>query len=1072
MSTLKIYKSSAGSGKTFTLVLEYLKLVLLHPEDYKSILAITFTNKSAEEMKNRIIEALTSLSSGIENSIHKILTEELPDTDITKQSAKALKYILHDYSSFSVSTIDSFFQRILRALAREIHLPMNLQVQVELDDAILDVTDRLLKEIGIDTELTKWMTDLVLQKMDDEKGWNLENDIRSVAKELFKEEHHNAKILTREEIQLHHKKLLITKNNFENKMKEFGENVLQIIRSNGLDIPDFAYGNGGVAGYFGKISSPANGENYKPSMRVTNALNDSEKWATKKSNVRNEIIELAENKLIPLLQKIIMYVESEYKNYMTANEIIRKIYLFGLVNDLQKKFTEYRNENNVILLSDTTRLLSHIIGENDAPFLYEKTGNRYKHLLIDEFQDTSILQWNNLLPLIINALGSGFMTLIVGDVKQSIYRWRGGNMNLLMRDVYSNLKQFKSMMKEEVLSTNFRSKKTIVEFNNDFFTHAPQLANKEIDMKDFPSLITAYNSDLLQKTSDKNNSGGYVKINFIKNDDVQEEDEEKSGWKKSAFNEMLSSINDLLKKGYEYRNICILVRKNNDGNEIANLLFQNGIEEVISPDSLLITASPKINFLINIFRFLSDNKNSIARSEIIYYYRSYLTQGIEENWHDLFSDHRKSGLKKKNHPSKIQTLFEGLEENTFNSILPDAFTSQISSLGKLPVYELCEQISAIFNLNNSQDAYTQRFLDLVLEYSINSNSSLEGFLQWWDTASNVSKCSVIIPENTNAIRIMTIHSAKGLQFPVVMMPFTEWSLLPKSNELKWMNLKGTPFEELGTVAITTSARLKETYFSEEYENEINQTVIDNLNLLYVAFTRAEEKLFITCPAGNENILNSVSKLIYKTCKNIFPEFDGFVFEKGDNSHRGNVPDKKNTKIITQQLASYKVSGWQEKMSLKTHSGDLLEMFDAKHLTKINYGIIIHSILAGIQKTTEIDSVIDKIVFEGLITREEKKQLKIEIASVLSIPEIASFFDEGYTVLAEREILLPNGEVLRPDRVIIKDDHAIVIDFKTGRRETKHETQVRNYSEILKTMNYKSVEGKIVYLSERQIASVL
>lgn len=1073
MNTLKIYKSSAGSGKTFTLVLEYLKLVLLHPEDYKSILAITFTNKSAEEMKNRIIEALVSLSSGEENSIRDILSDELPKIDLTKNAGKALKNILHDYSSFSVSTIDSFFQRILRALAREIHLPLNMQVEVELDDAILDVTDRLLKDIGVDKELTDWLTKLAFQKMDDEKGWNLEKDIETVAKELFKEERHNAKLLTRDEIHHHYKKLVFTRQSFENKMKEYGENVLLIIQNNGLTVSDFSYGSGGVAGYFEKICSSFNTDDYKPKVRVLDAMSDPEKWASKKSNLRNKILELAEKKLIPVLQTIINFVDAEYKDYMTACEIIRKIYHFGIVNDLQKKFTEYRNENSVILLSDTTRLLNDVIDGSDAPFLYEKTGNRYKHLLIDEFQDTSILQWKNLLPLIINALGSGFMTLIVGDAKQSIYRWRGGNMNLLLRDLFSDLKQFKSMTKEEVLSTNYRSKKNIVDFNNDFFSNAPKLANEEIGMNDFPPLQLAYGPDLLQNTFINNNLGGYVKINFIKNED--NEDEEKSGWKKNALKEMLISIKDLLSTGYQYKDICILVRKNNDGNEIANWLFQNGIEEVISPDSLLITASPKISFLISVFRFLSDNRNSIARSEIIYYYRRYILKNNDENWHELFADHKRSGIRKKTQSSsgrtKLQTLFEGLEENAFNLFLPESFTTHLSYLGKLPVYELSEQLISIFKLNTTQDAYIQRFLDLILEYTSKSNSSLEGFLQWWDTSSKVKNCSVIIPGNTNAIRIMTIHSSKGLQFPVVMMPFTEWPLLPKSNELKWMNTVGTPYEDLGIVAVISSSRLRDTYFSDEYVNEINQTVIDNLNLLYVAFTRAEEKLFVSCLTDNGNDLNSISKLIFRNCKRIYSEFDGNVFEKGIHEVRAEQSGKKESKIFTQQLFSYPISRWQEKMALSTHSVDLLAMLDDKQMTKINYGILVHAVLAGIQKTTEIDTVINKIVFDGLIGQEEKKQLKKEIAEILAVPEIKSYFDEGYTVLAERELILPDGEVLRPDRVIVKENMATVIDFKTGRREKKHEEQVKRYTEILKNMNYKSVEGKIVYLAERTVLKV-
>ncbi len=1064
MDNLKIYRSSAGSGKTFTLVLEYLKIVLRHPEDYKSVLAITFTNKAAEEMKSRIIEALVSLANGEDSPLKSILTGELPEVDLISLSEKALKNILHDYSSFSVSTIDSFFQRILRALAREIHLPINMQVQVELTDAIMDVSDRLLKDIGVDKELTDWMTELAIQKIDDERGWNLEKDIESVARELFREERHQAVILTREEIHEHYNALRKTKSGFQKRMKEFGEEALRIIEQNGLDISEFAFGSGGPAGYFQKIISGDKPENYTPGKRVTDSVENAERWATKKSARREEIIALADKKLIPSLRQIMKYMEENYRDYITSTEILRKIYLFGIVNDLQKKFSAYRNENNIILLSDTTRLLSDVIHDSDAPFLFEKTGNRYKHLLIDEFQDTSILQWKNLLPLFVNALGSGFTTLVVGDAKQSVYRWRGGNMNLLLSGLMNDLKQFRSMLKEEVLSVNFRSRRIIVDFNNDFFSHAPEIANEQVEMNDFPPLRLAYGPDIVQETTSKNHHGGYIRFNFFEN--TRSTDDEDSGWKNNAMAEMLKNIRELLGNGYSYKDICILVRKNSDGNEIANYLFQNGIQEIISPDSLLISASPKIEFLMNVFRFLSNNSNTIARSEIIYFYSLYVSERGNADLHELFADHRQSG-QRKSKAQKNPVLFEGLEENVFNKILPRDFTANLSGLSRLPVYELCEEIISIFGLNKTPDAYIQRFQDLVLEYTSRINSSLEGFLQWWDNSKKIRESSVIVPANTNAIRIMSIHRSKGLQFPVVMIPLAEWDLLPKTNEIKWMKTENTPYEKLGPVAVMTSNRLKDSYFSEEYLEEISNTVIDNLNLLYVAFTRAEEKLYISCIADNERDLNSVSKLIYRTCKKIDPSLNDQVFEVGKFEKR-EVGTVQSGEFQSVQMSEYPITKWQNKMTLRSHSGDLLSLLDNKKISGRSYGILVHSVLAGIEKATEIESVIDKLVFEGMLGSDETAFLKREISEVMATAEIGKLFDEGFSVLAERDIIQPDGEVFRPDRVIVRDNKAIVIDFKTGRRDVKHEEQIRKYADLLKSMDYNSVEAKIVYLSEKTV----
>lgn len=1067
MKTLKLYKSSAGSGKTFTLVSEYLKLILRTPEDYKATLAITFTNKAAAEMKTRIIETLVSMSKGEDSPMRKMLADEFPKMDLTERSGKVLKLILHDYSSFSVSTIDSFFQSILRALSREIHLPINMEVKVEIDDAILDITDRLMKDIGVDKEITEWLTDLALQKIDDDKGWNIEEDLKSVGKELFKENHHKLKMLSREEIHNYYKRLILIRRNFESQMKSFGEKTLIDFEKHSLEIADFSFGAGGVAGYFNKICNKIKPDNYKMGSRVLDALQNPEKWVTKASKRKDEIIPLVEKYFQPALLSISNFLDREFKNYLTALEILRKIYLFGIVVDLQKKLSAYRNENNIILLSDTTRLLNDIIDEHDAPFLYEKTGNRYKHLLIDEFQDTSLLQWKNLLPLIVNTLGSGFTTLVVGDAKQSIYRWRGGNMNLLLSDLFSDLQNFKSLLKEEVLSKNYRSKEVIVNFNNQFFQTAPNLLNSELDMNDFSSLKLAYGEDLKQDPK-ANDKAGYVRVDFLES--TEDEEGERSPWDKNALEIMNNTIRDLLKMNYTYGDICILVRSNKEGNEIANSLFENKIENIVSPDSLLISASPRISFLVNTLRFLLDNKNTIARSEILYYYSIYHLKHSTEKLHETFHDHKRSGEKKSSKKVKAETLFHGLEDNLFNEILPDQFTAHIRYLGKLPVYELCEQLISIFNLNESPDAYVQRFQDMILEYSSKSDSSLEGFIRWWDETDIADKVSVIIPENTDAIRIMTIHRSKGLQFPVVLMPFTDWKILPKANQVMWMQTQGSEFDELGLLAVSANKRLLDSHFQEAYQLETNHTVIDNLNLLYVAFTRAEERLYITCPVDPGKDLNSVSKLISRSCKAMQPEFDGKLFESG-NVEDSKSKEKKDDEHLQVLMPSYPSVRWQEKLSLTTHSTELLSLLEDKRMLKINYGILVHQVLAEINSIDEVDDSISKIAFKGLIGEDEKKLLEKEIKEVLSVPEIKKYFDKEFVSLSEREFILPGGEILRPDRVVFKDKEATVIDFKTGKREKKHEEQVQRYADVLRTMNYSPVKASLVYLGERIVVEI-
>jgi len=612
---------------------------------------------------------------------------------------------------------------------------------------------------------------------------------------------------------------------------------------------------------------------------------------------------------------------------------------------------------------------------------------------------------------------------------------------------------------------NYRSRINVVNFNNDFFKTAPAIVNADLNLSGFSPLELAYGNDLHQETVSHNSQGGYVKVRFLPND---KDEDGKNGWKEMARNEMLESINSLLASGYSYRDICILVRRKTEGNEIADFLYGNNIEEVISPDSLLISASPKIQFLINVIRFLNNSKDVIARSEIIYFYQRFLASKIEEDWHSVFVDHQKAKQRKSKKQDEV--LFEGLEDNIFNKILPEKFTSNLSYLSKLPLYELVEQLISIFGLNKVPDAYIQCFQDLILECTVKINTSIDGFLQWWDTAKKAQETSVNVPENKDAIRIMTIHSSKGLQFPVVILPYCEWPLKPKANETLWMQTEGSVFDKIGEIAVQSSARLLETFFQKEYELELSQTVIDNLNLLYVAFTRAEHKLFAYTPADTESDLNTISKLMFRTCVSMNESFDRSTFETGqpELKHEKKI---KPVKVLPGYLESYPSNRWQERLALTSHATDLADLLENKKISKINYGILVHSILAAVNELDEIDSVVEKIVFEGLISSEERLNLREEIKSVLEVEEIRELFDKSYTVLAERELILPTGEILRPDRVIIKNNKAVVIDFKTGKREKKHEKQVKEYADVLRKMKYTDVESKVIYLSERAVENI-
>ncbi|MCX6273766.1 MAG: UvrD-helicase domain-containing protein [Bacteroidetes bacterium] len=1066
----KIYKSSAGSGKTFTLVKEYLCLVLRNPGDYKHILALTFTNKATQEMKSRIVDSLIQLSKNENESLKKILAAEIPEEKIQPHARLALDNILHDYSNFSVTTIDSFFNRIIRSLAREMQLPLRLEIKLDQDEVITDITSQLLLEISTDNDLLKWLTDFAIQKLSDDKGWNIEGEIHAIAKELFRENSIGDHLHSREEIKNFYAELKAIKARFENQMKVFGNEGMKAIAAHGLEVKDFAYGESGVAKYFDKIRMNISADAYLPGKRADDAAYDTAKWASKSSPKKKEIISIAQSTLQPLLQEILHFVGDEFPVYLGAAEVLKRIFLLGIVEDLSKKLKKYREENSLLLISDTPKILSDVISEDETPFVYEKSGTRFHHFLIDEFQDTSDLQWKNILPLVVNSLGGGNFGMVVGDIKQSIYRWRSGNMNLLDTEIEKHLHRFRSIIIKESLDTNYRSKKAIVDFNNAFFSAVPPLVNSSLELDGMNALDRAYNNEAEQKNAEKHNEGGRVEIHTIES---EERGDETISWKDLAREKILEKINDACARGYNYGDIAVLVRTNTEGDAVATFLIERGITQVISPDSLLMMRSPEVRFLLNLLIFLDDRQNLISKSEILFYYASR-NSSISENTHAVFSGiSKKQSAGGKNKLTLFET--EHLDNSLFSKTLPPAFTSRVRTLSKLPLYELCEQLVHIFGLKKT-DAYVLRFLELVLEFVGKHDSSIRSFLNWWDESKIEEKTSVITSETGNAIRIMSIHKSKGLQFPVVIMPFTEWKLQPDARDVMWIESSDAPFSSFGKIPVSPNKAMKQSCFADSYQNEMIQAVTDNINLMYVAFTRAEEELYIFTATGEIKEMNSTGKLL-RTVLQTVPEWST-KFDENNALLLGDLIDKTGNKDRTGEttanvfeLKKYEVLNWHDKIRLSLRSEELIEILDSSVKRAINYGVLVHRVMSSIQQVSDADRVVAKFHSEGIITGEEKEKLRNEIGLLLEVKEIAAFFSAEYTVLNEHEILMPDGETLRPDRVLLKDGKAIVIDFKTGKAHSSHQNQINTYASALSKMNFTEIEKYLIYIAEKRILRV-
>ena len=1071
MNELKIYRSSAGSGKTYMLVFEYLRIVLERPAEFRHILAVTFTNKAADEMKSRIISALSELSAGGNENLEKHLKEFVnPKINIRLRAKECLDLILHNYSDFSVTTIDSFFYRIVRSVAREINLPAGVDVEMDSEAVIDSVTDELFAEVGSDEKLSRWLTMLLLNKLNDDGHWKIEREIKTIGRELLKEDTDKLHSLTHESISDLSGILMAIKKRVESEIYETACNAISAFNTSGLTAKDFYYGSKGVIGYFERLSHGAKGQNILPNSYVKKTY-DEGIWCSDKSALKENINQLAERSLFPCLENIMSVIKNDGEKYFSALEVLKYIYVLGIAGDLNRKLGEYRGENNVVLISDNAKLISHFISSDDAPFIFDKIGTRYRHFLIDEFQDTSTIQWKNLLPLIRNSLAEGNFSLIVGDVKQSIYRWRGGNIQLLSGKIKNDLMEFSPLIKDDNLIVNRRSKQNIVDFNNQFFT---TILAKLNDFYEGAFTEVFSEDDIIQQTDAKNIQGGYVQVNFLADENSGNGD---SGlplkFKEQAMQNTLEEIRELLADGYEYKDIAILFRKNDEGNAMAEFLCRNGITKVLSPDSLLLTGSPDVRFLISLFRYLLNPYDAVSRTHVLHHYHLFSDKNTKSA-HEIFSDSKlmKKSSGRSNAKQKPATLFDTkpLENNLFNKLVPEEFVTQIPRMLNLPVYELCENLIRIFGLNKMPDAYIQRFQDCILEKSRKRNSSVKSFLEWWDENKEKDGNSVLLPESENAISIMTVHKAKGLQFPVVFIPFFDWTIMSPKESLLWTTSDTAPFSEAGKIPVRFGKALGETVFKEHYSEEIKNYMADAFNMIYVAFTRAMERLYVFSPAAKLPVKE------FKTSKDILASSISEIiraeklmeFILGEKTKPGNKGKKKDAASVT--MDEYISTEWRNKISVAEknfrHSSLVKEQ-----IRKVHFGSIAHNVLASLESIDDLDPELNKIFYAGWIDEESKLNLKNQIEKIFKNESIKGFFSSQWTAMTEREILLPDGKILRPDRVLLKDDHAIVIDFKTGKVKPEHALQVQTYAEQLAKMNYTKIEKYLVYLENACVVAV-
>lgn len=1031
---LNIYKSSAGSGKTYTLAKEYLKLLIKRPDRHANILAVTFTNKATQEMKHRILSFLIELSNGQNDGLAQQLINELALEGhsyspffIKTHSQKALTEILHNYSQFTILTIDSFFNRIIKAFAHEMKLPLKMDLQLNQNKALEEAYDRLMLNLAKEIEVQDWLSQFMFNKLENDKGWYIEREVKKLGNELFKEDYQiyekELRSISLSQMQNLVLKLHKIQTEIEQKIRQFGNDAQDLIHKNGLQISDFAYGKSGVANHFVKMAE-WNLALFDPAKRVLDASEDDEKWLTKKHPSRNQIMPLVSSQLNPLLNVALNYIEDNHKAYRSAVGISKNIYALGLLNHLQEMLKNYRDETDIILISDQNKLINQIISDSDIPFIYEKTGTRFQHYLIDEFQDTSAVQWNNFKPLLQNALAQDNKVLLVGDAKQSIYRWRGGDMQLLLNQVEQDLSNYTTDNTVKNLQENYRSSKVIIDFNNLFFSKVQSVLPVAQD------IVGEAFQDVKQLETARTPKGGFVNYRCFTNDDMDEDND--MSIKDVVCQYIITSIQKLLSE-FDYRNIAILVETNREGALIAESLNDHGIP-IQSTDSLLLVNAASIQFISCCLRLKQNPNDVLLKVEF----------ALNMQYFNLLTPDNDYWMEK----AKGADFFE---------LLPTSWNQFFTQNQQGTLLSIAHQIINDANLNNTEPAYIQRFCELVLEYESQNDANLTEFLNWWDETA--SKQSIQVSEDNNAVVISTIHRSKGLQYPIVFVPFLSRALAPKADQILWANSTNEPYDEFAALPINYSSA-QNSYFEEAQLKELSFATVDALNMLYVAFTRAEQQLYIL-PAIRKAGPQSTGKLV----KMVLDSNKEIAEQTSTDSFSIGNPQKleltKDQPIEIENLQEYFLPLQQNNLQLKSSRYQLNDLHNGKQKKAINKGLLMHELLAKINSVEQIDTVIQNAVIEGLISVELQKEWKTALIEVLNVPAYIELLQNADKIISEQDII-SNSETLRPDKVFIINNIAHVVDFKTGAEREEHIDQINDYIFALKQMHYQQVIGYLFY----------
>jgi ATP-dependent helicase/nuclease subunit A len=1141
----KIVSSSAGSGKTYTLTKEYLKLVLQNDNAYyfKHILAITFTKAATREMKERIMGRLQVFADGGNDPmLADILKELYPETlkdpegayllrekELRQRADRVFKQILHDYSDFAVMTIDSFVQRVVSAFTDELGMPFSFEVEMEAGELLLMAVERLLERTGDDAygDLTDILESFYLEAGQEGRNYHsLPEALAGFANDLLNEQRYAAIMqnahLTAKDFKKIRRQLVSAVKKWEALIVKWAEAGQQLILESGLDEKDFAYGT--VFKYFKKRTDTAE-TMIEPGSREKEAFENDKGWLTK--TARAFVIDTVagiKSQLVDYYEHIEKVRQENSGLYFLYQQLIPHLYHLSLLNEIKEEFDRQLRENNRVHISEFNQKILKIVTEDPVPFIYERLGEKFNHILIDEFQDTSKLQFANLLPLIDNSLGYEHFNLAVGDSKQAIYRFRGGDMDQIIALHSKNLDRlYQSLgdsdltverlenirwhLQDDVLRTNRRSAKEIIEFNNAFFQTVEELYRDE-----FPLSHEVF-AQVAQELPPNAKTGGEVQIEFIAADSGEVGEDENDT--PLMIERTLSLIKQATEQdGFLIGDVSVLCRFKRDAKKIANHLKENGYN-IISDDSLSLRFSGAVNLVTAFMRVLVKPDSRLDKYEALYLYFRMILQRIPDAKDNQYikaavesQDVRAfygyvNGLQFTVHSPQLAvgSLKSVVRTGEFAALPPPSEgRGQGEGLNpykllQISAYELAEKLIQTFGLFElvAERDYLFRFLDVVLEFSTQRGSHLADFLDYWETQKD--KISISAPSDPSAVTVQTIHRSKGLEYPVVIIPYADWEFVPSAKrDSMWVNLDPTEdlsiaaydaasvqngelieyveakFLKTGSVQVKSELERTTEGVASQYRDERERVFVENLNLLYVAFTRPTRKLYVLAKEENfEKIKNPrrVSYWLYQYQQSAVNNFAMPTNELPKSVSIKQVPPSGDRGLF---YVPYVISTDRSReLRLRRLANRVfdVETFERKK----DHGNKVHFALSMVKTPNDVPVALQKMQTEGVIEKNEADEIQKSLERVLQHPDLSGLFDSESSVLNEREILTPDGNLHRPDRVVHLPDRVVVLDYKTGIPLETHSRQIKRYVNLYKEMGYQNVEALLVYIERNEVVKV-